>query len=79
MGYSSQAHHGPGLGEAHCFCAFSVFSVFFLFFFLEFIYLFLESGKEREGEGEKHQCVIASCMPPTGDLVHNPNMCPDWE
>ena len=29
--------------------------------------------------GEKHQCVVASCAPPTGDLPHNPGMCPDWE
>ena len=27
----------------------------------------------------KHQCVVASCAPPTGDLVCNPSMCPDWE
>ena len=26
----------------------------------------------------KYQCVAASCMPPTGDLAHNPGMCPDW-
>ena len=36
-------------------------------------------GKEGEKEGEKHQCVVASCTPPTGDLVHNPDMYPDWE
>ena len=24
-------------------------------------------------------CVVASCAPPTGDLAHNPGMCPDWE
>ena len=29
------------------------------------IYLFLERGKGRREE-EKHQCVVASCMPPTG-------------
>ena len=27
---------------------------------------------------EKHQ-LVASHMPPTGDLAHNPGMCPDWE
>ena len=33
-----------------------------------------------EREGEKHQCVVASHVPPTGDLAcHNPGMCPDWE
>ena len=31
-----------------------------------FIYLFLERGREGEREGEKHRCVIASHMPPTG-------------
>ena len=29
--------------------------------------------------GEKHQCVVAPHMSPTGDLAHNPGMCPDWE
>ena len=24
-------------------------------------------------------CVVASCVPPTGDLARNPGMCPDWE
>ena len=29
-----------------------------------------------EREGKKHQCVIASHMPPlTGDPVHNPHAC----
>ena len=30
-----------------------------------------------EGEGEKHQCVVASRAPPTGDLTGNPGKCPD--
>ena len=38
-------------------------------------YLFLE----RVREGEKHQCVVASHVPPTWDLACNPGMCPDWE
>ena len=33
----------------------------------------------REGKGRKQQCVVASQAPPTGDLAHNPGMCPDWE
>ena len=33
------------------------------------LYLFLERGGR---EGEKHQCVVASGAPPTGDLAHNP-------
>ena len=47
-------------------------------FFLRF-YLFLGRGREGEREGEKCQCVVASHTPPTGDLAHNPGMCPDWE
>ena len=39
----------------------------------------LDRGREGERDGEKHQCVVASCMPPTGDLASNPDMCPDWE
>ena len=36
-------------------------------------------GRDGEREGEKLQCVVASCTPPAGDLVHNPVMCPVWE
>ena len=36
-------------------------------------------GKEGERVGEKHQCVVVSHAPPTGDLAHNPGMCPDWD
>ena len=32
-----------------------------------------------EREGEKHQCVVASRTPPTGDLALIPGLCPDWE
>ena len=40
-----------------------------------FIYLFFrEKGREGEREGEKHQCVVASCVPPTGDLACNPGI-----
>ena len=39
-------------------------------FFKYFIYLFFNRGGGREGE--KHQCVVASRTPPTGDLAHNP-------
>ena len=50
-----------------------------LFFFKRF-YFFIFREKGREGEWEKHQCVVASWAPPTGgDLACNPGMCPDWE
>ena len=51
-----------------------------LMFFLRF-YLFIVRGRgrEEEREGEKHQCVVASRAPPTGNLARNPGMCPDWD
>ena len=48
-------------------------------FFKDFIYLFLDRGREGDREGEKHQCVVAFHAPPTGDLACKPVMCPDWE
>ena len=33
-------------------------------FFKDFIYLFLDRGKEGEREGEKQQCVVASPVLP---------------
>ena len=47
------------------------FLFIYLFIYLRF-YLFL-------GEGEKHQCVVASHVSPCGDLACNPGMYPDWE
>ena len=44
------------------------------FFFKDFIHLFLGN---RGREGDKQQCVVASCVPPTGDLARNPGR--DWE
>ena len=43
------------------------------------IYLFLERGEGKKKEGEKHQCVFASCTLLAGDLARNPGMCTDWE
>ena len=45
-------------------------------FFKRFIF---REGREREREGEKHQCVVASHVPCAGDLACNPGMCLDWE
>ena len=47
--------------------------------FLRFYLFILESGREGEREGEKHWCVVASCVPPAGDLAYNPGVCPDRE
>ena len=49
----------------------------YLFLFLKILFIyFLERGGEGEREGQKHQCVAASHVPPTGDLARNPGMCP---
>ena len=42
-------------------------------------FIFRERRREGEREGEKHQCVVASHIPPTGDLACNAGICPDWE
>ena len=49
-----------------------IFKIFYLL-------IFREKGREGEREEEKHQCVVASHVPPTGDLACNPGMCSDWE
>ena len=37
-------------------------------------------GEGREEEREKNNCVVDnSHTPPTGNLAHNPGICPDWE
>ena len=46
--------------------------------FKDFIYLFLDRG-ERGRKRRKHQCVVPSHTPPTGDLAYSPGMYPDWE
>ena len=46
---------------------------------INFLIFYFQRGKEGERGGEKHQYVVASCVPPTGDLALNPGMCPDWE
>ena len=43
------------------------------------MYLILERGEGKKKEGKKHQCVVASYAPPTGDLADNPGKCPDWQ
>ena len=51
----------------------------FSFFLRFYLFIFRQRGREGEREGEKHQCVVASHVPPTGDLAYDPGMCPDWE
>ena len=49
------------------------------YFFLRFYLFNLREEREGEREGEKLQCVVASCAPRTRDLAHNPGMCHDRE
>ena len=51
----------------------------FICIFQKILFIFRERGRNGEREEEKHQCVVASHMAPTGDLAHNPGMCPDRE
>ena len=51
----------------------------YIFIYRFYLFIFRERGGEGEREGEKHQCVVASCAPPTGELACNPGMCPDGE
>ena len=44
-----------------------------------YLFIFRERGRDGERAGEKHQCVVAFRVPPTGDLARNPGMYPDWE
>ena len=45
--------------------------------FLKILSIFREGKGQRKGE--KHQCVVASCAPPTGDLACSTGLCPEWE
>ena len=49
--------------------------------FIKIFYLFIfrEWGREREKEGEKHQHVAASHVPPNGDVAGNPGMFCEWQ
>ena len=44
-----------------------------------YLFIFRERGSEGEREGEKHQSVVASCAPSTGDLACHPGMYAYWE
>ena len=48
-------------------------------FFKDFIYLYLERGRDRNRDVQDRHRSVASHAPPTGDQAHNPGMCPDWE
>ena len=45
-------------------------------FFLKKLFLQRGEGKEKEREGEKHPCVVASHVPPTGGPELQPRNIP---
>ena len=45
---------------------------FYTFLKRFYLFIFRERGKEGEREREKHQGVVASHVPPRGDLARNP-------
>ena len=47
--------------------------------FLKRFYVFIFREEKGRRKREKHQYVVAPHTTPTGDLVCNPGMCPDWE
>ena len=62
----------------------SIFSSYFLYLpsfkiFFKVVFIHFQREGKRSREGEKYRCVVATPAPCTGDLAHNPGMCPDWE
>ena len=49
----------------------------YIYIFLRFYLFIFREGREGEREEKKHQCMVASHVPPSGDLAYNPGMCPD--
>ena len=43
------------------------------FYFFRILFIFRERGRKEKREGGKCR-PVASCMPPAGDLAHNPDM-----
>ena len=48
------------------------------FFKRFYLFRFRDRGREGARNGEKHPSVACQALP-TGDLAHNPGMCPDGE
>ena len=54
-----------------------IYSIYSIILF--YLFIFRERGREGERGGKKHQCVVASHTPPTGDLASNPGVFSHWE
>ena len=56
------------------------FVLYFSFFQKDFIYLVLDKGEGKEKDMERNINVwLPLAHTPSGDLAHNPGMCPDRE
>ena len=76
MSFSLQVKKDSGFVSVSLFPS---FILFFKFFLKIYFLIFRQRGREGKRKVEKHQCVVASRVCPTGDLAHNPGMCPAWE
>ena len=56
-------------------CDIKIYGLFLKIFY--FIYFWTE-GKGRRKRGREISVYGCLHTPPTGDLAHNPGMCPDW-
>ena len=54
-------------------------NMIYIYIFKDFIYLFLERGRERGRERGKHQCVVASCATLLGTWPATQACVLDWE
>ena len=50
--------------------------LFIIIIFKFYVFIFRQRGRVGEIEGEKHQCVVASCVPTTGDPAPQPRLVP---
>ena len=54
--------------------------MFILSFFLRlYLFIFRGEGREKEREGQKHQCVAASHVPLLGTWLETQACALDWE
>ena len=62
-----------------CFSNAQALNFLLIYLFLKVLCIYFQREKKGGRKGEKHQCVVASHVPPTGDLACSPGMCSDWE
>ena len=58
-------------------CLHIAFGLSSIYFLRHYLFIFRQSEREGERVGAKHQCVVVSSSPPTGDLACNPGIYPD--